>query len=682
VSTETPYLAEPHDAREDVGSNPSRAPHLEDLLALAPSRRTVLRTGTAAAALSMLGGLSLAGAAPAAAAPKAPAGPGRRPAIGFTPVPPSTADAVVVPPEYTAQVLVPWGTPLVAGVPDGRDAASTAAQQALQVGFNHDGMHYFPLAGGPKGSRRGLLVLNHEYTDANQIYTAAQGRAITPDAAGKEKVDKALAGHGVTVVEVEQAADGTWRHVVGSRYNRRITGATPVTFSGPVTLAHPALATDDPVARGTLNNCSHGYTPWGTYLACEENWNGYFGTADGSWKPTPEQARYGVNAGGFGYSWHVADPRFDVARNGGRELNRFGWVTEIDPFDPTSTPVKRTALGRIKHESATVTKGSGGRIVVYTGDDENLDYVYKFVSSGNWKSLRARGRSPLDEGVLHVARFAADGTGTWVPLVHGTGPLTTANGWKDQADVLLRTRQAADAVLATPLHRPEWVAVDERTKDVYLTLTNGSGFSKAGQSKQAEVPAANANRPANPYGHVVRWREAGQDAAATTFTWEVFTLAGDPDRPAGAGAGPELFGSPDGIWVDDDGRVWIQTDISNSVQNVASAGYDRIANNAMLVADPVTGQVKRFLTGPRGCEITGVVTTPDQRTMFVNVQHPGESSTFWNSRAGRAPSPQEPGVVSNWPARETPGLEPTDPAVRPLPATVVIRRKDGGVIGS
>jgi secreted PhoX family phosphatase len=660
----------PHDDIENVGSNKSRNPHLDDVVAARFSRRSVLTGGTAGAALTFFGGGQLVGADTAAAASKGPRG--RGPVIGFTAVPTSAADAFTVPPEYTADVLVPWGTPLFSGVEWKKDASNTSAEQEKQVGFNHDGMHYFPLSTGNRGSRRGLLVLNHEYTDANQIYSALQGKTITNDAAGREKVAKALAGHGVTVVEVAQQADGTWTHVVDSTYNRRVTGTTPVSFSGPVTLAHPALASNN-APIGTLNNCSHGTTPWGTYLACEENWNGYFGTADSGWRATPAQARYGVSAVGFGYSWHVADPRFDVAANP-HELHRFGWVVEIDPTDPSSVPVKRTALGRIKHESATVTE-SRGRVVVYSGDDENLDYVYKFVGNRPWRQVRARGGSPLDDGVLYVARFDEDGGGTWLPLLHGQGPLTVDRGFADQADVLIRTREAADAVGATPLHRPEWVAVDERTKDVYLTLTNGSGYSKTGQDPNTANPVVNSERDPNPYGHILRWREHRGDNTALSFTWDIFTLAGDPeyDQKVRGLDGDSIFGSPDGIWVDDNSRVWIQTDISNSSQNLESRGYDNIGNNAMLVAHPVTRKIRRFLVGPRGCEITGVVTTPDQRTMFVNVQHPGESTTFWNTQFGE-PTPENPRTVSNWPE--------FDPEGRPRPATMAIRRKDGGVIGT
>jgi secreted PhoX family phosphatase len=646
-----------HDS-DDIGSNHSGNTHLSALIAARLSRRNVLSGGLAAAAAGFLGcGVST----PDGAGANDQALLGRRkkrPYLGFEEIPASSDDSLVVPPGYTWEVLIPWGTPLFADAPEfAEDASNTAADQERQVGFNHDGMHYFPLGIGPFGNRRALLVLNHEYTDANQIYTAAQGAAITPDATGSEKVAKALAGHGVTVVEIVQRANGTWTHVVGSKFNRRITGTTPMAFSGPVKTEHPRLTSDvTPSPLGTLNNCAHGYTPWGTYLACEENWNGYFGTASGAWTRTDLEARYGVSAAGFGYNWHVAEPRFDLAANP-NELNRFGWVVEIDPFNPGSTPVKRTALGRFKHEGATVIEDRG-RLVVYSGDDENGEYLYKFVSSGRWRVLRAQGKSPLDHGTLYVAKFSEDGAGKWLPLAHGTGPLTAENGWADQADLLIRTRQAADAVGATRLHRPEWVSVHPHTKDVYVTLTNGTG----------NTSAVNGDRDPNPYGHIVRFHEVEGDD--TAFSWDIFLLAGDPAYDPNVPADQTVFGSPDGIWIDPDGLVWIQTDVSNSSQNLASRGYDNIRNNAMLVADPETGEVRRFLTGPRGCEITGVITTPDQRTMFINVQHPGESTNYWNTLNG-APSPASPTTVSSWPF-----------GGRPRPATVVIRKTDGGKIGS
>ncbi len=641
------------DHLEDVGSNPTQNPHIDDLIAARISRRSVL-TGAAALTAAGLLPATLLASAPAAANGSSPA---RVRKLRFEAVPPSSADTFVVPSGYRTQVLAPWGTPLVSGAPAfAEDASNTAADQEKQVGFNHDGLHYFPLK--PFGNTRGLLVLNHEYTDASQIYTAAQGSAITNDAAGREKVAKALAGHGVSVITVHRNRSGTWEVVADPR-NRRITGNTPMAFSGPVTASHPLLqSTITPQPLGTLNNCAHGVTPWGTYLACEENWNGYFGTADATWAATAAEARYGLTRTGFGYSWHVAEPRFDLAQNR-NEPNRFGWVVEIDPTKPESTPVKRTALGRFKHEGATCTEVNG-RVVVYSGDDENGDYLYKYVSSEPWRRLRARNLSPLDRGTLYVARFDADGTGTWLPLVHGSGPLTIANGWVDQADVLIRTRLAADALGATKLHRPEWVAVHPKTGDVYVTLTNGTGNSAT----------VNSGRDPNPYGHIVRFTES--KTSYTAFTWDLFLVAGDPQYDSvNVPADQPIFGSPDGIWIDDAGIVWIQTDISNSSQNRADRGYDRIGNNQMLAADPETGEVRRFLTGPRGCEITGVIMTPDRRTMFVNVQHPGESTTFWNNQFG-APTVANPSSISSWPFGS---------GRRPRSATVVITRTDGGTIG-
>jgi hypothetical protein len=628
------------------GSNHSGNLHLADIIDARLTRRSVLGGGLITASSFLAGSLL--------APRRARATHSRSCRLGFSEVPVSPADELVVPEGYTWHVLVPWGTPLFgAGPAFAEDASNTAADQERQVGFNHDGMHYFPQL----GSWRGLLVVNHEYTDASQIYTAAQGSAITPDAVGREKVAKALAAHGVSVIAIRRRLDASWIHVPGAPLNRRITGTTPMAFSGPVRADHPMLASSiTPHPIGTLNNCAMGVTPWGTYLACEENWNGYFGTADPSWTRTPLEARYGVSAAGFGYDWHVAEPRFDLALNR-NELNHFGWVVEIDPWNPRSTPVKRSALGRFKHEGATCSE-SRGRIVVYSGDDENGDYLYKFVGSAPWRALRLFGRSPLDHGTLHVARFREDGSGEWLPLVHGTGPLTADAGWIDQADVLIRTRMAADALGATRLHRPEWVAVHPRTGEVFVTLTNGTG----------NRAAANSGRDPNPYGHILRFREDPRDD--TRFEWDVFLLGGDPAYDASVPAGQALFGSPDGIWVDPDGVVWIQTDISNSSQNRADRGYDGIGNNAMLAVCPETGVLRRFLTGPRGCEITGVITTPDQRTMFVNVQHPGESTTFWNNQFG-TPSPDAPSSVSRWPF-----------GGRPRSATVVIRRLDGGKIGS
>lgn len=646
------------------GSNTSGNQSLRDVIAM--SRRSLLESGFGAGALAFLGTTVKAASAAAQEAdpslgaeldevPPAVFG-APDPTLGFSAVPVSDADTLVVPPGYTAEILIPWGQPLFSNGPAWKkDASNTAAEQEQQIGMHHDGMHYFPLLSGPQG-QRGLLVLNHEYVDPILLYP--DGASVMTQA----KVDKALAAHGVTVIQVG-LVNGKWQ-TIDSPYNRRITGNTPMAFSGPVTASHPMLQSElGNTPKGTLNNCANGWTPWNTYLACEENWNGYFGTADTTFTPTAAEARYGVTAAGGGYRWHLADSRFDLAKNR-KELNRFGWVVEIDPFAPNSTPVKRTALGRLKHEGATFAEARG-HAVIYTGDDENGDYFYKFVSAEPWRSVQKdwfhtkTRRSPLDEGVLYVAKFDANGTGRWLPLVHGEGALTVANGWADQADVLIRTRQAADAVGATKMDRPEWCAVHPHTQNVYLTLTNGSGW---------EAPSSPNPRAPNPYGHILQISHDGGDHTATTLRWSVYLLAGDPAFDATVNLdASNIFGSPDGIWIDRDGRFWIQTDISNGSQN--RTNYANIKNNMMLAADPANSEIKRFLTGPRGAEITGITSTPDQQTLFINVQHPGESTTAWGT-----PTPENPRAVSNWPDFDSAG--------RPRAATVVIRKTGGGKVGT
>ncbi len=628
------------------GSNTSKNETMRDVIAV--SRRSVLEGGLAAGALAFVG--AALKTSPVAAQVTSFS------ALGFNAVPTSDADTLVVPSGYTADILIPWGQPLLSTGPVWKkDASNTAAEQELQIGQHHDGMHYFPLPPG-MGYAQGLLVVNHEYFDPVILYAEAL-TVMT-----QERVNKALAAMGVTVIAVGEV-NGKWQAVDNS-YNRRITGNTPMTFSGPVTAAHPALQSElGNTPKGTLNNCANGYTPWGTYLTCEENWNGFFSTADTTWTPTAAEARYGVTAAGSGYRWHEADPRFDLAKNR-KEINRFGWVVEINPFSG-STPVKRTALGRFKHEGATFAEANGFP-VIYMGDDENGDYLYKFVSSIQWRTMRenelfrpASVRSPLDEGVLYVAKFEAGGTGRWLPLVFGEGVLTAANGWADQADVLLRTRQAADAVGATKMDRPEWCAVHPLTQNVYVTLTNGSGW---------DAPNSPNPRAPNTYGHILEINHANGDHTATTMRWSVFLLAGDPAfDPTVRLNASNIFGSPDGLYIDRDGRFWIQTDISNGSQN--RTNYANIKNNAMLAADPANNEIKRFLTGPRGSEITGITMTPDQQTMFINIQHPGETTTAFG-----APTAANPRVVSNWPD--------FDPAGRPRAATVVIRKVGGGRIGS
>ena len=415
---------------------------------------------------------------------------------------------------------------------------------------------------------------------------------------------------------------------------------------------------------GTLNNCASGKTPWGTYLSGEENWAGYF---SGGEQPTPHERRWGIRRTGW-YRWAEHDARFDVAKNP-NEPNRFGWIVELDPADPTSTPVKRTALGRAAHEGAWVAVTKAGRAVVYSGEDARFEYIYRFVSrdairpAGSGLTAAQANRELLDHGTLYVARFDADGTGRWLPMVHGQGPLTAANGFADQGEVVIKARQAADLLGATKMDRPEWLAIDERDRWVYCTLTNNSARGAAGQPG---VDAANP-RASNTFGHIIRWKEAG-DFDGETFQWNHLVLAGDPANERAEAKGNirgDLYGCPDGIAFDARGVLWIQTDVGSSQMHKGELA--RVGNNQMLACDPATGQTRRFLTGPTGCEITGVTWTPDGRTMFLNVQHPGETPSDRSD-------PTEPRRFSNWPDYRPDG--------RPRSATVVVRRRDGGVIGA
>jgi secreted PhoX family phosphatase len=477
-----------------------------------------------------------------------------------------------------------------------------------------------------------------------------------------DKVRKAQASVGVSVIEVRLAA-GRWEVVRPSRYARRITAYTPCAISGPAAGSGAMKTAFDASGRevlGTYNGCANGYTPWGTYLTCEENWNFNFVNAGAI---PPEHRRYGVGKG-RGYRWETADERFDAARHP-NEPNRFGWVVEIDPYDPQSKPVKRTALGRMKHEGAHPSVGPDGRIAFYMGDDEGFEYIYKFVTARAWDPAnRAANRGLLDDGVLYAARFNADGTGEWLALEHGKNGLTAANGFASQADVLVKTRQSADRVGATPMDRPEWGAVHPVTREVYMTLSNNSA---RGRDKLPGPDAANP-RANNVFGHIIRWREDGDDVAATRFRWDLFALGGVPQNADPAKRGSfkgDAFGCPDGLWFDRRGVLWVQTDISPTA--LGRGDFAPLGNNQVLAADPATGELRRFLVGPKGCEITGFTTTPDNRTAFVNIQHPGENP-------GEINDPDFPSANSSWPD--------FDPKGRPRSATVVIRRKDGGEIGT
>jgi uncharacterized protein len=634
---------------DDTISNRSANDDFAHVLAARLSRRAVLGGGLAAATTVLLSPL-LSVPRPAGAASAL---------LGFTGIAVSTADAVVVPSGYSAQVLYAWGDPVSAGPAFRPDASGSAEDQATQAGMHHDGLHFFPLPWGSATSAHGLLAVNHEYTDDGLLHPGGM------DPWTAAKVAKSQAAHGVSVVEV-RLEQGRWQVVRPSSYGCRITAATPIAVGGPL-VGHPLLRTAaDPsglTVLGTVNNCANGFTPWGTYLTCKENFNAYFVNRSGAVPAL--QKRYGINDRGLGYRWHEHDGRFDAAAHP-NEPNRFGWVVEIDPYEPSRTAVKQTALGRLKHEGATVGLAADERVVVYMGDDERFEYIYKFVSRDAWDPRRGReaGRRLLEDGTLFVARFDADGGGEWLPLTHGMNGLDADAGFASPADVLLNTRGAADRVGATKMDRPEWIARHPATGECYVSLTNNTARGVgAGAPPDAANPRVN-----NVFGHILRWRERGGDAAGRRFDWDVFALAGDPAHPDPSRRGTingDAFGSPDGLWIDARGVLWIQTDVSTSVLN--QGDYARLGNNQMLAADPATREVRRFLTGPNGCELTGLTATPDGATLFINIQHPGETPS-------ERSNPAAPQAISAWPDATSGG--------RPRSATLAIRRHDGGVVGA
>jgi secreted PhoX family phosphatase len=632
-------MAKDFDTMED--SNRSSNPSIRALSN--PARRQVLQLSMGAAASTLFGSLA-AGCASVGPAPR----------LGFKSVPATGADTLVVPEGYVAQVIAGWGEPVgIAGsMPAWRgDGSHSAAEQAVQMGMHHDGIVFYPLA----GSARGLLAMNHEYSDDGLLHPDGMKTWTA------EKVKKAQAAHGVAVIEVELRG-GRWRMVRPSAYARRFTATTPMAVGGPAA-GHPLLRTAaDPAGRtllGTLNNCASAGTPWGTYLTGEENFASYF---DAGEKMDAHQRRWGLRPKSF-YRWGEHDERFDAVKNP-NEPNRFGWVVEIDPIDPTSTPVKRTALGRAAHEGAWVALTKDGRAAVYSGEDARFEYIYKFVSRDRVRTGGAKANAELlDHGTLHVARFDADGSGRWLPLVHGEGPLTAGNGFADAGEVLVKTRQAGDLLGATKMDRPEWFAIDSKTSEVYCTLTNNTGRGAA------DLPGVDAANPRanNAMGEIIRWKEDG-DFDATSFRWNHFVLAGDPANERAEARGNvkgDIFGCPDGLAFDERGVLWIQTDVH--AREMHKGEFRNIGNNQMLACDLATGEIRRFLTGPVNCEVTGCTLTPDGTTMFVNIQHPGET-------AGDRSDPAEPRRFSNWPDYRPDG--------RPRSATVVIRKADGGVIGT
>ncbi|WP_415896709.1 PhoX family protein [Neptuniibacter sp. QD72_48] len=627
--------------------NPEQDSEFTQLADKAVSRRSFL-TGAGALGLGAFIGMSpIANSVQAAIQTQV-----KSALIGFEPIASSTADTVVVPKGYKVSNLISWGDPIFDDAPEFDPTGRTpASAQALQFGDNTDGMSLFPLS-----SDRAVLVVNNEYTNTDLLYDH-KGDMITAD-----DVLKAQNAHGVSVFEIQQTAQG-WVVDRSGKLNRRITANTSMQLTGPAA-GHDLLKTAADQTGlevlGTFNNCANGETPWGTYLTCEENFHKYFGTDDDAHIIPAEQKRYGLKTEDKRYQWSKFDQRFDLAKNP-NEPNRHGWVVEIDPMDPESKPLKRTALGRFKHENAALMVDDSGHVVVYLGDDERGEHLYKFVSKGKYDANnQSRNRNLLVDGTLYVAKFSADngelkGKGEWLELTFGKNGLTPENGFKSQAEVLIHTRLAATQVGGTTMDRPEWVAVHPNKSSACCTLTNNKH-----RGKKDGQPIGGPNpRAENKYGQIVRWAPMNGDHTATEFSWDLFLIAGNPSiYQDGLLAGSSnittenMFNSPDGLGFDKGGRLWIMTDGKYSNAD----DFAGMGNNQMLCADPETGEVHRFLTGPIACEVTGLTFSPDQKSMFVGIQHPGEK-----------------GKPSHFPAGGD---------SKPRSTIVVITREDGGVVGA
>ncbi len=644
----------------------------EEILQARYSRRSVLKSAAALSGVSLLGPLL-----PASYAARSGVAPFPLP---FNPIKGDAGADPKIPDDHTSEILLRWGDPISEASPPFDPLRQSAAAQAAQFGYNCDFVGYFPLETSPDGHDvRGLLAVNHEYTNR---YLMSPDYA--PRRATREEVDIELAAHGMTIVEIALGEGGRWRPVLTSPKNRRLTLDSPMLAAGPAA-GHPRLQTSaDPTGThilGTLNNCAGGKTPWGTVLSGEENFQNYF--INGARIPATDRdlaaaaARYQIPETDLGDQrdkdcrWGDHIPRFDLAKEP-HEPFRFGWVIEADPLDPAWVPRKRTALGRFRHEGATVVHASSGHLAVYSGDDAYFEYVYKYVSAGTYdpdKPGAARDGDLLDDGVLHAARFHADGTGEWLPLVYGQGGLEgelEIGGHKvtfaSQADVCIKTRFAADFAGATKMDRPEDVEASPITGKVYVALTKNPNRGKPG------LPATDEANPRaeNHAGHVIEITEDGGDHASRTFRWEILLLCGRPGDASThfAGFPKEMLNAafagiatPDNLTFDRAGNLWIATDGQPSTK--------ALGINDGLYALPLEGDARghigQFFSAVPGSEVCGPEFTPDGRTLFIAVQHPGD---------GEEATYADP--ASRWPDN--------DPNMPPRPTVIAVRRKDGAPI--
>jgi uncharacterized protein len=625
--------------QDGIAVNPSTEPGIGTVI----SRRTMLKGMAAGSAYGLFG----------CATPTVDGGAGSA-APTFTEVPRSTGEGIHVAPGYTAQVLLRQGDPIKPGAPEYNPATQSGEQQEQQFGTDPDFISFMPLPYGSNNSTRGLLGVNHENHRAPICFPGS------PKQLSRQQVEVQMAAQGFSISEIAKEGN-QWRLVKDSRYNRRISANAPMRISGPAAGSPRMQTSADPSGTrsfGTFNNCAGGTTPWGTMLTAEENIQNYF-SGDASQGPeAAARKRYAISGKGRYADWGRYVDRFNLDKEP-NEPNRFGWIVEIDPYDPNHTSVKRTALGRCAHECATHAVSHDGRVAIYSGDDSRMEFVYKFVTDGRYDPKnREANRDLLDRGTLYAARFEANGKMRWLPLVHGQGPLTAANGFNSQADVVIEARRAGTLLGATPMDRPEDVQPHPTTGNIYVVMTYNERRT-AGQ-----VDAANP-RAENKWGHIIEIvppRVNGKpDHAATECDWGFFIVAGDPSKPeqraryANAPSANGWVAAPDNVAFDPKGRIWISTDGQEDVGGFNDSLY------AAATSGEKRGATRCFFTAPDGAEVCGPEFTPDGKTLFISVQHPGDGSTF------------------DKPSTRWPDFRPDLP---PRGSVIAVTKDDGGEIGS
>lgn len=656
----------------DILSNSGKGETFAEVARRRYTRRSLLKGLAAAGAAAVAGQIPLAKMVVRAHQETAAASQTAVFPLGFQPISgvPKTVEFPTVANGHTIQTLIRWGDPITAVSPEFDPENLTAASQEQQFGYNCDFVGYFPLTPGVDENSRGILAVNHEYTNQNVMF-----RNYNSSTATKAQVDVEMTAHGVSIIEI-WLINGEWQYVRNSSLNRRYTVLnSPMIIAGPAAgnaLLQTGVDATGSNVIGTINNCAGGKTPWGTVLTAEENFQNYFGNvdlmADGEIKAIHQ--RYGLQSGvpRF-YSWLNHYDRFDTTKEP-NESFRFGWVVEIDPYDPTWAPRKRTALGRFRHEAATIVISKNNKVVAYSGDDARFEYMYKFVSGGNFTTddrVTNRDSDLLNDGTLYVAKLDDNGSGTWLPLVYGQNGLqgTVNIGGQDytfnsQADVVAKVRLAADFLGATKMDRPEDIEANPINGKVYVALTNNT------RRKDNETDEANPRGP-NVFGHVLEITEDGDDHAGTSFTWDILLLGGSVDafvedeRFAGypleqLNAAFSGISAPDNLTFDDQGNLWIATDGQPGTLDLNDGLF------AVPVEGPQRGHIGQFFSGVKDAEICGPEFTPDNTTLFVAIQHPGDDGDFDN------PS-------SRWPD--------FDPNVPPRPSILAIRTvSPNGQIGT